>query len=54
MTMPGSRDDDSAPARLGQQLRARFHDVQGDDLDRPRDQTPGEAAPLDGIGVRKP
>ena len=42
--MPGSRDDDSAPARLGQQLRARFHDVQGDDLDRPRDQTPGEAA----------
>ena len=29
---------------FGQVLRARFRDVQGNDLNQPRDQTPGEAA----------
>lgn len=44
--MPDSRDDDSAPAPpgFGQELRKRFRDVLGDDLDRPRDKAPGEAA----------
>lgn len=46
--MTDSRDDDSAPAPplagFGQQLRNRFRDLLGDDLDKPRDKTPGEAA----------
>lgn len=32
---------------FGQQLRARFADCEGDELDLKRDKTPGEAAKFD-------
>lgn len=56
MTMPDRRDDDSAPAppSVGfcQELRKRLRDVLGDDLDRPRDKTPGEAVNFSTLETR--
>lgn len=55
--MPDSQDEDSAtarpPARFGQELRERFRDVLGDDLEQPRNQTPGEAADFSPLSAKK-